>query len=446
MKNFINLTPKILIFIRNKIIRAIFAGFLGKGISILVNFLSIPIAINYLGNEGYGLYATITSVLGWLQISNLGVGLGLQNALTEAVALEKKETQNELINTAIFLLFFLSIITFIIILIISPTINWIEIFPSKSITLQNQTSQAVNLAIIIYIIIIFLSFVGPIYAAYQKLDYFYSWNALAQIAGLIGLIFATKTNQGLQGIILGINGANVVLITISAVWILKKLNLTLSINKIRLNSLRKIFYSGSAFFIIQISMLGIYQADRLIISQVIGMSSVTPYTVAFKLFSTFSLLISLALGPLWPAYGEAKSKGNKVWIEATHKKILKYGGVVYLGITICVLTFYKPIFVFWVGEEAMPSFILLLVISIYFLIKLWTDIFAILTNGLDIIKPQAISAIFQAFITVPGMVILGKKFGLVGIPLAGIIGFLFTSAWLLPYITKKYFEGVVQPK
>ena len=51
-----------------------------------VSFIVLPITVRYLGNEGYGLMAAITTVVGWLQFTNMGIGLGLQNALTEETA------------------------------------------------------------------------------------------------------------------------------------------------------------------------------------------------------------------------------------------------------------------------------------------------------------------------------------------------------------------------
>src|SRR3954467_8267062 len=58
---------------------AISASLFSRVVTTAVSFVVLPISVRYLGNEGYGLMATITAVVGWLQFSNLGIGLGLQN-------------------------------------------------------------------------------------------------------------------------------------------------------------------------------------------------------------------------------------------------------------------------------------------------------------------------------------------------------------------------------
>src|SRR6266404_3060366 len=65
---------------------AISTSVVSRAVSTLISLLILPITVRYLGNEGYGLMVTISSVVGWLQFTNMGIGLGLQNALTEETA------------------------------------------------------------------------------------------------------------------------------------------------------------------------------------------------------------------------------------------------------------------------------------------------------------------------------------------------------------------------
>src|SRR5260221_2928992 len=53
-------------------------------VMLLVNFLSVPLTIGYLGPERYGAWITIGSLLVWLQLADFGLGNGLTNAMTTA--------------------------------------------------------------------------------------------------------------------------------------------------------------------------------------------------------------------------------------------------------------------------------------------------------------------------------------------------------------------------
>ncbi len=77
---------------------------LSRLVGAVVGLLNVSIAVRYLGNEGYGLLVVVVSVVGWIQLSNMGLGLGLQNALTEQVTLGNRKSQQELVSTTFFAL------------------------------------------------------------------------------------------------------------------------------------------------------------------------------------------------------------------------------------------------------------------------------------------------------------------------------------------------------
>src|ERR1043166_3255325 len=108
---------------------AISVSFLARVITTAVSFVILPITVRYLGNEGYGLMITITAVVGWLQFTNLGIGLGLQNALIEETAKGNARAQKELVSTAVFSLVGIGLLLLVIGLSIFPHVTWARIFP-----------------------------------------------------------------------------------------------------------------------------------------------------------------------------------------------------------------------------------------------------------------------------------------------------------------------------
>src|SRR5438128_10498289 len=92
---------------------AISTSLVSRIVTTAVSFVVLPISVRYLGNEGYGLMATITSVVGWLQFANMGIGLGLQNALTEETAQSNYRAQKELVSTAVLSLVGIGLFLFI---------------------------------------------------------------------------------------------------------------------------------------------------------------------------------------------------------------------------------------------------------------------------------------------------------------------------------------------
>lgn len=57
-----------------------------KIISLSTSLLIVPITINYLNKEVYGIWMTITSILFWINTFDIGLGNGMRNYLTEAIS------------------------------------------------------------------------------------------------------------------------------------------------------------------------------------------------------------------------------------------------------------------------------------------------------------------------------------------------------------------------
>ena len=69
--------------LKNNIIGAI----LIKGISMLVSFILVPLTLGYVDTHLYGIWITLSSVIIWLNIFDVGFNLGFINKLCEAISI-----------------------------------------------------------------------------------------------------------------------------------------------------------------------------------------------------------------------------------------------------------------------------------------------------------------------------------------------------------------------
>ena len=54
-------------------------GFVCKGISIIISFFLLPLTIGYVNSDTYGIWVTISSMVAWLSVLDIGMGNGLRN-------------------------------------------------------------------------------------------------------------------------------------------------------------------------------------------------------------------------------------------------------------------------------------------------------------------------------------------------------------------------------
>ena len=60
-----------------------------RGASILLSFILIPLTLKYIKPDVYGVWLTLTSLVGWIAMFDIGIANGLKNKLSESLAAKK---------------------------------------------------------------------------------------------------------------------------------------------------------------------------------------------------------------------------------------------------------------------------------------------------------------------------------------------------------------------
>ena len=122
-----------------------------KGISIIIGFVFVPLLLNYLDTERYGIWLTLSSIIAWASFFDIGLGNGLRNRLTEAIADDNTELAKKYISTTYAVLGCIFGVLIIIFLTINPFLDWQKILNTQLVT----TKELSIVALIVFIFFIY---------------------------------------------------------------------------------------------------------------------------------------------------------------------------------------------------------------------------------------------------------------------------------------------------
>src|SRR5581483_4343245 len=137
-----------------KIIHSTLAAAIARGVNLVVSFISVPLAVGYLGRDRYGVWITISSLLIFLSFADFGLGGSLQNALADAHGREDRAQAGRYVASAFWLL---AVIAAIVWVPLAAAHHWIaaQLFSgSANPIILSEASGAIFIAITIF----FLSF------------------------------------------------------------------------------------------------------------------------------------------------------------------------------------------------------------------------------------------------------------------------------------------------
>ncbi len=389
----------------------------------VIGFLLVPMTLDLLNKELYGIWLTLASVITWFSLFDIGLGYGLRNKLAEALARDDLEEAKSLVSSTYALIAGISGALLLLFLVVNPFINW-----NLILNVEVETINTLGLVALVTFAFFCISFVlkliDSIFLADQRPAYVGFFDLMANLISLVIILILIKVSNGsLLALAIAMGVAPVVVLTFCNFYFFatRYRKIAPSFRYVKSSHFASLSSLGFKFFLVGITGLVIFSTDNLIIVQIFGPEEVPAYQVAFKYFGLITSIFSLISVPFWSAYTDAQTKGDLKWILETNKKLkMVWAALLFVGIFMLVVSkwFYK----LWVPEIPVP-FLLSASMFLYVLALAWGNIFVMYINGVGKVRLQIIVSIVGALINIPLSIFFAKnlQFGSAGIILASTI-------------------------
>lgn len=367
-----------------------------KGGNILIGLLLVPLTLNFVDKECYGIWLTLSSMVAWISFFDIGLSNGLRNRLTEAMAMGDKVLCKKYVSTTYAILALIFIPLMVLLLVVLPLVDWAEF-----LNVNNKHADGLLTAFAIIVVYFCLNFIlstiNTVILAEQRPADASLQQFCQQLLSLIVIYLLTIFTEGnLINLCLGLCFAPLVIVAV--------FNLTLfagrykymrpSISSVDFKCAPNLLKLGVQFFIIQIAAIIQYQAINFIILKYYGAGDVTSYNIAYKYFGVLYMVWGILTTPLWSATTDALARKDYQWVRNAQMKYLKYlllfvvGGCGMLAIS-------GWIYNLWVGADIAIGFSLSLWVLLYNIVMMFGAIFVMVINGSGELKIQTIASMIS---------------------------------------------------
>ena len=405
-----------------KIKKQIIYSLLLKGVSIIIGLLLVPLILNYLDSERYGIWLTLSSIIGWFSFFDIGMGNGLRNRFTEAIAENKYVLAKTYVSTSYAILGTVFITILIIFYIVNPFLNWQYILNTTVVDTE-ELSLVAQIVFTFFVLQFIFKLIGTLLLADQRPAISNSFNTLANIIIIITIYIFTRTTKGSLinlATILSFTPLFVLIIATAYFFSNDYKSYKPSFYFINLSKAKELLNLGFKFFYVQIASILLFSITNLLIAQFSSQNSVTEYNVAFKYFFIISMVQSIILTPIWSSVTDAFAKNDYDWLKNTLRKLNSLS--VILSFLLLLLLLLSPyIYKIWVGDKITISFGLSFLIALYLIIQTFIAPFSSYINGLGKLKFGLFIITMKLILFLPMAYFLGKSLGTYGILMAMVI-------------------------
>ncbi|UUC46273.1 lipopolysaccharide biosynthesis protein [Flavobacterium cerinum] len=377
-----------------------------KGGSGLALFISIPLLIQYLGNEDYGIWVLVFTVFQWVLLMDFGI----QSALKTKIPILLHNNETELIKGYIKSTYkYGAYIALCIFILATAYVSLADI--KEALNISFHTRSFVWLLFTVNIFFFCSNLIAGIhkslYVAYLKGKYAEESLAVNQFGflflfGIAMLLFPDIRPEYKLLLVSVLNGGFCLLVNIGYTirfFKMERLNLNTELKPPK-EFIRETLKIGMKFMVIQLGMILFFTVDNYIISNNFSPKDVVPYDSVNKIFQLPVMVLFAALSPMWSMFAKDYIEKNQQNLLSSFKRF----NLFFIGIlvSIAVLALICPFLIaIWIKEPlAIPDYLILL-IAIITAIRIFTTFYTNFLNGIGKLNRYTIIIVLSLIIKIP---------------------------------------------
>ena len=401
-----------------KLLVNVLSSFLVKGFSMVITLTLIPVSLKYTDSNTYGVWLTLSSVITWFNLIDLGLSNGLTNKLTEAFAKQDIDKVRKYLSTtysALLVIIFLFSILFIPLINI---INWSSIFNTNMP--NEELKKAMAIIYLSFCLTFILKPINDLLKSQQK----HFILSIIQVSGNLMALLAITMGGGFFEskfiflcVALGFSYPTALIVASILFYTTRYIAIAPNITLASKKYLKDIFGISGKFFIIQISVIAMLTSNNFLISHFVNNQSVTYYTIAYRLFSIVTIFQLMIIVPLWPAFTDAYTLKDFKWIKWAVSRSNKLNFLLCIPLLVMFL-FCDWIYYIWIGPDIKIPFEVNLLLVIFVVVSLFKETYVSFINGVGKLNLQMLFSIVNIVLQIPLAYFIVK---ICGLGLSGIL-------------------------
>lgn len=390
-----------------------------KVVGIACTYFLVPLTIDFLHNDVYGVWLAITNVLYYFSFFDVGLGNGMRNYLAESISSGNYERGRAYLTSTLFLLSIIAVAMGLVALPITCLVDLpklLNVTTIDAVTLRNALIVAIVFTLVQFVV----KNIGYVFVALQRYAIYDLLAVSGNVFALVVIYILTKTTTGnLIYATTAFVAIPVAVYLLAAIPVFRRYpQLRPRRSAIDFTLTRPIVSKGVGFFLIQItSCVVIFGSSNFIIIKLVSPEAVTEYGIAYKLFHAISMAYLIVLAPMWSAYTDAYVKGDFEWIRRTFRRALNVWGLTLIG-GVALLAVSPLVYRLWLGDRVSISLVLSASVLVYISMYNLNNCVTYLLNGFNKIRIQIMTSVFFTAVYIACVIPLGTRYGVIGIVLS----------------------------
>lgn len=402
---------------------------------VVVNILAIPYIVKTLGYDEYGVWALVTAIIGYFAVMDMNLVQGGIRYLSEFHAKNDQEKVRQVISLGLLTYLGIGFIGMILISLSTGSffLSFLKIPPS----LVPLSRKVLYIAAVGFLVTMAQKYLASVPKALHRFDIGSKVEVFFNISLTAATVLLLYMGYGLLEIVL-IRVVASFLNAMTFYYMIKKLIPYMSFTLIIPIVMAKQLASFSLYtFLSRIGTTSSNHFAKIIVSSVLGTTSLTLYSVPYLLVTRIMSISIRITTVFFPIASELGSMGERKRLYAMYLRMSRYICFMNTALVTVICLFSFDIMRLWMGYEfAQKTSYILVLIALATYIQTFSNLPSLLNDGLDHPKVTGYFALLRAVILIAAMIVGGKLYNLYGIAWAHFLSSLLFSLLFNLYVHK----------
>lgn len=359
-----------------------------------------------LGKYTNGVWITISTMLVWIDMMDVGLGNGLRNKLAAYMAHDDYHNARIVITSTFGMLMaiMLPIMACLLILIENADVAG---FLNVDTTLVPDVIPALEAAVLLIGGSFVFKFIGNLYMGLQLPAVSTLITTLGQTLSVVLTAVAYYCGwHSLLAISIVTTASPLIvwLVAYPLTFYVRYPQLRPQRTMFRFESVRELFTLGAQFFVIQICGMLLLMSSGILISKWFSPEYVTPYNIAYRYCSIVLLIFTVICSPFWSATTDAYERRDWQWLRKAGHTMDRL--LLLLMLLMCVMILVSPwVYYLWINkwqhEEIEIPMIMTALMALYQMILIVSLRYSNFLNGFGALRLQVYTIVVASLLLVP---------------------------------------------
>jgi O-antigen/teichoic acid export membrane protein len=412
------------------------ANFLGQSWVALMNIAFIPVYINYLGVEAYGLVGIFTMMQAWLGILDLGMTPTLNREMARYTAgLYSAKSVRNLIRSLEVVCSVLSLIIIIFVWLLAKWFadNWLQ---SEKISIEEITNSIVIMGYVVALRFAEGLYKSAILGLQKQVTLNIVISILATFRTLGCILVLALVNSSIVTFFAWQGFVSFLSIIVFSSITYKFLPKIVGKAKFSFTQLKLIKSFAGGMFATSITVLLLVQVDKLILSHSLSLEMFGYYTFASSIVAVLNLLTGPVLQAYYPNFTKLVSSGDIPKLTQIYHQSAQIVSVLIIPMTLILIFFGEKLLLYWTGniylvKNTLP---ILQILAIGTMCNCLMQLPYQLTLAYGWVSFGLYQNLFAVVLLVPAILIVTPKYGAQGAAWIWLIlnfGYVFISIYFI---------------